>query len=243
MSSDGPRGRAGDPPDRMAERPAEGAGSAGGAGEGREGARGAARPHAGEPATARLFVALDLPEDVRAAMRRRLSRLRALLPQSRWVDPDQAHLTLVFLGHHPETAVPPLGAAFTEVFARYPQLPLRLHSGGTFPPGRPARVAWVGVKAPAELPTLQHDVADAAAALLEWEPEKRPFHPHVTLARCSPTWPRRTVERFHQEVQGPWGEEWRAAEGVLYRSRLSPRGARYEALARFPMRAAPAEPG
>jgi 2'-5' RNA ligase len=175
-------------------------------------------------------------------MRRRLAKLRAQLPQSRWVDPDQSHLTLAFFGHQPLSLVPALVTALREVFARYPALPLRLHNGGTFPPGRPARVAWVGVRAPQELPTLQHDVADAAAAVLGWEPEKRPFHPHVTLARCSPTWPRRTAERFHQEVQGAWGEEWTATEGVLYRSHLSPRGARYEVVDRLPMRPAAAGP-
>jgi 2'-5' RNA ligase len=181
-------------------------------------------------------VAIDVAEDVRAAMRRRLARLRSLLPGSRWVDPDQAHLTLVFLGPQPEERLPALRDALAEVFARYPAMPLRLHGGGTFPQGRPARVAWVGVKGPPELQPMQHDVADAAASLLDWEPEKRPFHPHVTLTRCNPTWPRQLVERYHSEVQGPWGEEFLAAEGVLYRSRLSPRGAQYEALARFPLR-------
>ncbi|HEV8632276.1 MAG TPA: RNA 2',3'-cyclic phosphodiesterase [Thermoanaerobaculia bacterium] len=184
----------------------------------------------------RLFVAFDLPEEVRAAMRRRLAKLRAQLPRSRWVDPDQAHLTLVFLGHHPELRLPPLQAALADVFARYPPRALRLHGGGTFPQGRPARVAWVGVKAPPEMQPLQHDVTDAAAGVLDWEPEKRPFHPHVTLTRCNPTWPRAQVERFHSEVQGSWGEEFVALEGVLYRSRLSPRGAQYQALARLPLR-------
>jgi 2'-5' RNA ligase len=190
----------------------------------------------GADASLRLFVALPLPEEVRSAMRRRLSRLRSLLPQSRWVDPEQAHLTLAFLGHHAESSVAALGAALADVFARYPPMALRLHGGGTFPQGRPARVAWLGMKAPPELLTLQRDVADAAACVLRWEPEKRPFHPHVTLARCNPTWPRQLGERFQQEAQGPWGEEWTAGEGVLFRSRLSPRGAQYTALLRLPMR-------
>ena len=187
-------------------------------------------------ASLRLFVAFALSDEVRAAMRRRLARLRSLLPQARWVDPDNAHLTLVFLGHHPEEKVAPLTTALRDVFWRYPAMPLRLHGGGTFPQGRPARVAWVGVKAPPEMQPLQHDVADAAASVLDWEPEKRPFHPHVTLTRCHPTWPRALVERFHTEVQGSWGEEFVAVEGVLYRSRLSPRGAQYDALERFPLR-------
>jgi RNA 2',3'-cyclic 3'-phosphodiesterase len=203
---------------------------------GETGERETAAPH---PPDLRLFVAFDIPDEVRAVMRRRLAKLRAQLTQSRWVDPDHAHLTLAFLGHHPAARLATLAAGLREVFARYPAMALRLHSGGTFPPGRPARVAWVGLKAPAELSTLQHDVADAAAAALEWEPEKRPYHPHVTLARCNPAWPRRTAERFLGEVQGPWGEEWVAGEGVLYRSRLSPRGAHYEALERFPMRPGP----
>jgi RNA 2',3'-cyclic 3'-phosphodiesterase len=199
---------------------------------------GPAGPERDAGSALRLFVAFDLPEEVRAAMRRRLARLRSLLPQSRWVDPDQAHLTLAFLGHHPEDRLEALIAGLREVFARYPALPLRLHGGGTFPQGRPATVAWVGVKGPPQLQPMQHDVADAAAAVLEWEPEKRPFHPHVTLARCKPPWPRHLGERFQQEAQGPWGEEFVAAEGVLYRSRLSPRGAQYEALARLPLRPA-----
>ena len=159
------------------------------------------------PATIRLFVAIALPDEVRAAMRRRLARLRSLLPQARWVDPEQAHLTLAFLGHHPPERLEALGAALGDVFARYPPLPLRLHGGGTFPPGRPARVAWVGAKGPPELLTLQRDLADAAAGVLEWEPEKRPFHPHVTLTRCNPAWQRQLAERFHSEVAGAWGEE------------------------------------
>lgn len=191
---------------------------------------------AGATGSLRLFVAIDLSDEVKAAMRRRLARLRSLLPQARWVDPEQAHLTLAFLGHHPEERLAPLRAALAECFARYPVMALRLHGGGTFPQGRPARVAWVGVRAPAELLPMQHDVADAAASQLDWEPEKRPFHPHVTLVRCNPAWPRQLVARFQSEVQGPWGEEFVAAEGVLYRSRLSPRGAQYEALSRFPLR-------
>ncbi|HEV8240882.1 MAG TPA: RNA 2',3'-cyclic phosphodiesterase [Thermoanaerobaculia bacterium] len=206
--------------------------------------RGEDRPRArdhGEDAAAptgslRLFVAFALSDEVRAAMRRRLGRLRSLVPQARWVDPDNAHLTLAFLGHQPEERVALLAAALRDVFWRYPAMPLRLHGGGTFPQGRPARVAWVGVRAPAELLPLQHDVADAAAGVLDWEPEKRPFHPHVTLTRCNPAWPRAQAERFHSEVQGSWGEEFVADEGVLYRSRLSPRGAQYEAIERFPLR-------
>jgi len=68
-------------------------------------------PPDGEAASSpmlRLFVAIELPEEVRAAMRRRLAKLRAQLPQSRWVDPDQAHLTLAFLGHHDEKRREPL---------------------------------------------------------------------------------------------------------------------------------------
>jgi 2'-5' RNA ligase len=191
----------------------------------------------------RLFVAFELPDEVRAAMRRRLGRLRSLLPQARWVDPDQAHLTLAFLGHHPEERLGFLADALRPVFGRYPPLAMRLHGGGTFPQGRPARVAWVGVRGPSELQPLQKDVADAAADALDWEPEKRPFHPHVTLTRCNPAWQRSLVERFHSEVQGAWGEEFVVGGGVLFRSRLSPRGAHHEALERFPMRPAAAPPG
>jgi 2'-5' RNA ligase len=192
-------------------------------------------PGGGRPPSLRLFVAIPLSDEVRAVMRRRTSRLRSQLPGCRWVDPEAAHLTLVFLGQVAAASLDPLAAACEEVFSLHPPLPLRLHAGGTFPPARPARVLWVGVRGPGELAVLQKELAERCAAVLGVEPEGRPFHAHVTLARCNPPLKRQVVERFVQEAQGSWGEELLATHGVLFESRLSPRGAQHLERARFPL--------
>ncbi len=70
------------------------------------------------------------------------------------MDLENLHLTLLFLGETAEADVPALAAALREAFARWPSMDLRLSAGGTFPPGRSARVAWVGVEAPEELMAL-----------------------------------------------------------------------------------------
>jgi 2'-5' RNA ligase len=183
----------------------------------------------------RLFVALEVPEPARREVRRRVEGLRDRLPRARWVDLDILHLTLLFLGETAEAHVPALAAKLRQVFAGFSPLPLRLARGGTFPPGRPARVAWVGVESPPELLTLQADVAQAAVECLGFEPEERAYHPHVTLARCSDPWRREAIDKLANAFTGAVGPPFVADRGVLFESKLSPKGARYREVEAFPM--------
>lgn len=183
----------------------------------------------------RLFVALVVPEPARREVRRRMEGLRDRLPRARWVDLDVLHLTLLFLGETAETGVPALAAKLRLVFARFSPMRLRLGGGGTFPPGRPARVAWVGVESPPELLTLQADVAQAAVESLGVEPDERVYHPHVTLARCSDPWRREAIEKLTNAFTGFVGPPFVADRGVLFESKLSPKGARYREVEVFPL--------
>jgi 2'-5' RNA ligase len=184
----------------------------------------------------RLFLALDLPEAHRAEIGRRAVRLEGSLPAARWVPPENLHLTLVFLGATEESAVPCLTEALAPAFAAAGgPLELRVSGAGTFPPARPARVAWVGIDGGDPLLDLQRRVAEAAAGCPVLEPERRPFHPHVTLARPRRPWNRRASEDLVRAFEGGVGGPFPVIEGVLYRSELSPRGARYTAVERFPL--------
>jgi 2'-5' RNA ligase len=206
----------------------------------------------------RLFVALEIPEPVRREVRRRVAGLRERLPRARWVDPDVLHLTLLFLGEVAPERVAELAGRVGQAFAAHPVLPLRLAGGGTFPAGRPARVAWIGVTGPPELAPLQAAVVRAAREALElaassmppataraaaaWrEAGERPFQPHVTLARCPSPWPRSAAEKFAAAFPGEIGPPFVADRGVLVESRLSPRGPRYRHLAELPLAAASGE--
>ncbi len=208
----------------------------------------------------RLFVALEIPEPVRREVRRRVAGLRERLPRARWVDPDVLHLTLLFLGEVAPEQVAELAGRLGQAFAAHPALPLRLTGGGTFPAGRPARVAWVGVAGPPELAPLQAAVVRAAREALELElpasslapvtaraaaalreAGERAFQPHVTLARCPSPWPRGAAEKFAAAFPAEIGPPFVADRGVLVESRLSPRGPRYRHLAELPLAAAAGE--
>jgi 2'-5' RNA ligase len=183
----------------------------------------------------RLFVALEIPEAVRRELARRVAGLRERLPRARWVDPEMVHLTLLFLGETPDDQVPNLAAKLREAFAKHPPMTLRLSGGGTFPPKRPARVAWVGMEAPEELAAVQADAVAAAVEAVGFEPETRPFTSHVTLARCEPNWPRDAAEKFAAAFPGEIGPPFRVDRGVLMRSKLSPRGALYTVVEALPL--------
>jgi 2'-5' RNA ligase len=183
----------------------------------------------------RLFVALEIPEAVRREVARRIAGLRERLPRAKWVDPANLHLTLLFFGQVDDAKVPALAAALGEAFAKHPPLELRLADAGTFPPRRPARVAWIGMESPGDLSGLQADASAAAVEAIGFEPEERPFHPHVTLARCE-SWPRDAADKFVAAFPGTIGQPWTAERGVLMESKLSPRGAQYRVAAELPFR-------
>lgn len=183
----------------------------------------------------RLFVAIEIPEPVRREVARRMAAVRDRLPRARWVDPEMIHLTLLFLGETPEDRIPALAAKLREAFAKHAPLAARLSEGGTFPPRRPARVAWIGLEAPEELAAVQADAVAAAVEAVGFQPEDRPFRPHVTLARCDPNWPRDAVEKFTNAFPAEVGPPFTVDRGVLMASKLSPKGARYTVVEAFPM--------
>lgn len=182
----------------------------------------------------RLFVALEVPAELRAAIDRRLAPRRAGSPAARWVREDNFHVSMVFLGETAEAKLERLAAELTTAFAAAAPIALGLGGIGSFPAGRAARVLWLGVEAGPGLATLQAAVAAACHAAAGVELEKRPYHPHVTLARCDPPWPRHRVDELRAAF-GELRESFEAAEGILYQSRPGRGGARYSPLARFEM--------
>jgi 2'-5' RNA ligase len=185
----------------------------------------------------RLFVAIEIPEGPRQEARRRLQAVRDRLPPARWVAPDAIHLTLIFLGAIEERELPPLRAALGSAAAAHTPFPLALVGGGTFPPRRPARVAWIGVTVAGngpELAALQGEVSEAAARAVGSTPESRPYHPHITLARCPENWPRPAIDTFTAAFAGPLGEPFPVSRIALFESRLNPgAGERYRVVEPF----------
>lgn len=136
-------------------------------------------------------------------------------------------MTLVFLGHLAEEEIPRIADALPR-FAVAP----RLTALGVkpVPPRQPRLFALDLADEEGRCGAIQASVSDALEALGLYEPEKRPFWPHVTLARV-----RKGARVRRMEVPNPPAEAWRGEAITLYRSRLSPKGARYEQLHRIPL--------
>src|SRR5688572_9747027 len=124
----------------------------------------------------RLFVAVDLPEEVRET----LTTMQQGLAGARWVSRAQMHLTLHFLGEVSEETAERIHTALASVQADAFMMALR--STGTFPPKGAARVLWAGIEANPALTAL-HAAAGEALKQTGYQPEDRPYSPHITLAR------------------------------------------------------------
>ena len=182
----------------------------------------------------RLFLAVDVPEDRLAALAARTESLRQRSDGARWTPVESQHVTLKFLGSTPGERVGPLLEAMRAMSARHAPFELRLSGLGTFPERGRARVLWAGFDDPAPLRALAGDL-DAALIPLGHEPEGRPFSAHLTLARFKvPTSVRGLVD-----VNLGGIDPFTVSEVGLWRSRLSPKGARYERLGGAPLRGRP----
>ncbi len=133
----------------------------------------------------RLFVALDLPDDVRRALGDLMAKLKPLCADARWVRPDGMHVTLKFIGHAVATGdaekLDAVRSALARVRSDRP-VEMRFRGVGFFPNASRPRVIWCGVHASENLAELAADV-DRALEPLGISREDRAFVPHLTLAR------------------------------------------------------------
>jgi 2'-5' RNA ligase len=181
---------------------------------------------------ARLFVALDLPEPVVAALEEWRAPLLADERALRAVAPEALHATLCFLGVQPEAAIPPLGAVVEACAGRVGSASALALGAPLWLPRRRPRVLAIALDdRHGELTALQEGLLGALVDGGWHEPEPRPYLPHVTVARVrgGDGQPARTLPDAPPELV------FDGAALTLYRSHLDPGGARYEALARAPL--------
>ena len=138
----------------------------------------------------RTFVAVELDASLRQALAQAQAKLRSQLHKTlspnvriQWVKPESVHLTLKFLGDIPEDRMPGIQTALTRVASGHSRFAVDVEGLGVFPDIRAPRVLWVGLAAHGD--ALRRLAADVEAALsaIDFPPESKPFHPHLTLAR------------------------------------------------------------
>ncbi|HUW99817.1 MAG: RNA 2',3'-cyclic phosphodiesterase [Phycisphaerae bacterium] len=182
----------------------------------------------------RTFVAIELPEEVRAHLAAQQEALARAGGEVRWVRVENIHLTLVFLGAVAAERLGEVAEAVRRATEGAGRIRLGVGGAGQFPPrGRP-RVVWTAVEEPTgALERLQKRMAEATAAFAE-KVEDRAYSPHLTLGRVrSPGAPgSEALSAAIAESAERTGPEFEASEVVVFQSDLGPEGPAYTALAR-----------
>jgi 2'-5' RNA ligase len=181
---------------------------------------------------ARLFVALDLPQDVRAGL---VDWQRTALadPALRVVRPEALHMTLVFLGYHAEKEVKVIAKTAFDVDSPAPAVELSADPVGV-PSGKRPRLIALAANSDGTV-ALQKQIEDRLVEAGYYKPEKRPFWPHLTVARVKPEAPGSRKPALIRTAPHPLPEHmfrfFRPTRLVLFKSHLRRTGAEYEAMA------------
>ncbi len=172
----------------------------------------------------RLFVAIRPPEPIRDLL------IDAMDDSAdfRWQDEEQLHLTLRFVGEVERPVAEDLAAALAHVRAQ--RFNARIRGVGRFEQ-RSTGTLWAGVEPKPPLASLAAKI-ERACQQIGLEPERRAFHPHITLARWKGR-RAREVQHFLEHQAGLTSEPFEVKDFILFESRLSRHGAHYEAVTSY----------
>jgi RNA 2',3'-cyclic 3'-phosphodiesterase len=177
----------------------------------------------------RAFIAIDLPDDVRAAIAKAQADLRQTVGvKISWAKVGNLHLTLQFLGDVEESAVEAIRAALAGIAGDHAPFELRVAGAGAFPDERRPRVLWVGCE-DGKLTALAKSV-HAAMRPLGFEPEQREFTAHLTLGRVKSPRPDVALTRALDSIKNAAFGAMRVEAIHLMRSELHPDGSIYSKL-------------
>ena len=179
----------------------------------------------------RAFLALEIPEDVKAKLALAREGIRDELPKARWTRPEGWHLTLKFLGEAERKVLADLSAELTPRIRGIGLVPVKLEKTGFFPSAERPRVAWVGGTAEGAEKSVA--AVETAAEISGFPRDRRPWSVHVTQARLKAQWSKAAVDRFLDWGEGLDLSAFVCREVVLFSSDLQPGGAVYTALERF----------
>lgn len=188
----------------------------------------------------RLFIALELPQEVLQALEILQRQLCEAVPKSaaRWVRPEGIHVTLKFLGEVPAEQVDVLVETLHRIASKYIPFQLCAKGLGCFPNTQRPRLLWVGVEGDIAALRELHRQVEQEISSLGFEPDSKKFTAHLTLARVA-----RHATRDEQAALGELAQRddidllasWRVDAISLMRSHLKPDGAVYTYVAVVPL--------
>jgi len=180
--------------------------------------------------TIRIFIAVELPQEIQDRLGRLQSDFKASMPDVRWTKYSNIHLTLKFLGDVQISRIDKISEALREVAVKFSPFKMNLAGMGAFPNSRRPRIVWVGVeKGFDELVEIANSI-EGSMKRLGFPREKRRFSPHLTVGRIRRlTNPAAMTEALDKARVGELGE-FTVERISLIKSQLDPAGSIYTTL-------------
>lgn len=184
----------------------------------------------------RTFVAVEIAEEASGKIDRLIKRLSHIDAGVKWVAGENLHLTLKFLGDVPAEQVPEICDCVTQAAAGHAPFKLECCELGAFPDITRPRTVWVGAGDGSEVVQRLQESVESGLDLIGFRPERRRFHPHLTIGRARRGGPglAQLGEAIDSE-RGFQAGQTLVDEVVVFSSELGPGGPTYTPLARVPL--------
>ncbi len=184
----------------------------------------------------RTFIAVELSEEVRAALLDEVARLKPHFPRINWVKPDNLHLTIQFLGNLQPDDLPGIFEAAQEAAAISAPFSLTVAGAGAFPDADHPRVIYAGCTEGEEAAvTLAGHVSEFLAPI-GFPPDARRYRPHFTLGRIKQPADALGIGDFLPELAARHFGMIEVEELVVFMSELKKQGARHTPMQRIPLK-------
>jgi 2'-5' RNA ligase len=183
---------------------------------------------------ARIFIAIDIPDNCRALIRERLDAWRLCQADIRWVKLGNLHFTLKFLGEVNEDQIEIICSVSRKIAASHKAFSLSLAGTGVFPCPENPRVLWIGARGDLDMFCSLQNALDLMLEKAGFQRETRPFSPHLTTGRVRS---RRKIavflSKYLKEQIG--SAPFTVKELAVYKSEITGSGPLYHLLARYPL--------
>jgi 2'-5' RNA ligase len=178
----------------------------------------------------RSFLAIELPKVILKKIEEVQRDLRSTRADVRWVNPEKIHLTLKFFGNIEESRIDPIFKSIEEPTRNTLPFSIKVSGVGAFPHLKNPRVIWMGlVDGKAILTSFQKQI-ETQLEKIGFQPEDRPFHPHLTLGRMkSSRGKEELVGRMEKHREEEFGD-FPVERVILFKSDLTPSGPIYTLL-------------
>ncbi len=191
----------------------------------------------------RTFIAIELPKEIRNALTLLQEQLRKSGSDVKWVNPENIHLTLKFLGERDEKKIKKIIEILDEIVKDKTSFMANISTIGAFPKINFPRVLWAGIdKGDNEIKEIFKELEEKIAKV-GIPKENRPFSSHITLGRTRSTLNRqelvRELNNRQENIPSEINLEFHVTKITLFKSTLTPKGSIYEILKEASLKTTP----